>query len=431
MTAERAMQNTRRSQSAATAKSVSLSARALALVALRRWRTSREFSDAIIQRALRQIELSAQDRAFAQELFYGVLRNLTLLDFWIDCLRPRQTEAELREILRLGLYQLFLLGAAEHAAVYETVELARKQQHSFINGVLRSALRQKEELSARAQAQPLAVRFSHPEFLVGRWESEFGRKPVSELCAWNNRAASLYARVNRMKLSVADFLRRHAGASILRNYESFVALPSIPTEALLRGDCYMQDPSTSLACRLIDPQPDERILDACAAPGGKSGYLAELMGNRGEIVACDRDADRVDRLRENLDRLGLTNIEVMEHDWRQGGISGRKFQKILLDVPCTNTGVMRRRVDVRWRLRPDDFARMHGQQMSIARAVIPSLKTGGVFVYSTCSLEREENEQSIEELSQEFPQLRLDATESVLPFRDDFDGAFAARFVWR
>ncbi len=403
------------------------SARALAAHALQRWRTSREFADVVIQRDLAKSGLAASDRAFAHEIFYGVLRNLTLLDFWIDCLRGEKLEADARDILRLGLYQLFVLGVAEHAAVYETVELARKRQRSLINAVLRAALRQKQELSQRVKAEPIAVQLSHPQFLLERWEKEFGPRS-SDLCLWNNRPAPLYARVNQLKIPVPDFLGRHPGSSLLPGYNSFVALPGIPAEALARGDCYMQDPSTSIACRLLDPQPDERILDACAAPGGKTGYIAELMENRGDIVACDRNPERVGLLRDNLKRLGVTNADLMENDWLRGGIGARKFDRILLDASCTNTGVMQRRVDVRWRLRPDDFVRMHDQQMIIARAVIPSLKSAGVFVYSTCSLEREENEHVIEEISREFPHLKLNKTQSLLPFRDGVDGTFAARF---
>src|SRR2546421_7986846 len=359
---------------------------------LRRWRTSRHFADTIIQRALPGSGLSARDRAFAQEMFYGVLRNLTLLDFRIHCIRREKIALEVRDILRLGLYQLFFLRAAEHAAVYETVQLARKPPRALINGVLRTALRRKQELSERAQEQPLAVQFSHPQFLLDRWQTSFGEQPVSDLCRWNNRPAPLWARVNRIKISVLEFLRAHPGSFVLPKHDSFVGLPGIPRGALTRGECYIQDPSTTMACHLLNPQPDERILDACAAPGGKTGYLAELMKNRGQIMACDRDGERVDLLRVNLQRLGVDNVDILQIDWLRHGAKPQPFDKILVDAPCTNTGVMRRRIDVRWRLDPSDFGCMRRQQLVIARSVIPLLKRGGVFVYSTCSLEREENE---------------------------------------
>ena len=375
--------------------------------------------------------LSASDRALAQELFYGVLRNLTLLDFWIDSLQRKNTGATARDILRLGLYQIFLLATPEHAAVFETVELASKSRRSFINAILRTALRRKDELSTRTTVQPISVQFSHPSFLIERWQSEFGQNAVNDLCCWNNRPAPLYARTNRAKISVTNFLHDHPGSFLVPGHDNFVAVPSLPVEMLARGECYMQDPSTSLACRLLHPQPGERVLDACAAPGGKTGYLAELIEGRGEIVACDHDRRRLKSLEENMYRLGITNVRVRRHDWLDGPLDAALFDRILLDAPCTNTGVMRRRVDVRWRLRPSDFNRMQKKQMAISRVVIPMLRPGGAFVYSTCSLEREENENVVKQISHEFPDLRLERTEAVLPFRDGFDGAFAARFASR
>jgi len=403
------------------------SSRRSALDALRRWRTTTEFADAILQNVFARSQLSASDRAFAQELFYGVLRNLTLLDFWIGFLRRGRIEAALRDILRLGLYQLFLLGSSEHAAVYETVELASKQQRPVVNAVLRAALRQKDKLLEQTSAEPLAVRLSHPAFLIDRWQNAFGPDATARLCHWNNQPPVLYARVNRLRTSVSDFLATHPGASLLPGYDSFVSLTRI--QDLGRGEFYVQDPSTACACELLRPRPGERVLDACAAPGGKSAYLAEMMNNRGVIVACDRSPKRVELLRTNLARLGVTNAVIANHDWRSGTLAADEFDRILLDAPCSNTGVMRRRVDVRWRLRPDEFTQMHELQMTIARNVIPLLKPGGILVYSTCSLEREENGGVIEQIEREFPRLKLDVMKSVLPFRDQFDGAFAARLI--
>jgi 16S rRNA (cytosine967-C5)-methyltransferase len=410
---------------------VTPSARALALNALRQWRAGRNFADAVLQKLLAGCRLTGSDRALAQEIFYGILRNLTLLDFWIDSLRPDKIQVSARDILRVGLYQILLLGTPAHAAVFETVELAPKSQRSFINAVLRAGLRRKDELSARASEQPISVQFSHANFLIERWENEFGRKATIDLCSWNNRPPPLYARINRAKISVPDFLRNHLGTFVVPGYDNFVAISSIPVQTLSRGECYMQDPSTGLACQLLDPQPGDRILDACAAPGGKTGYLAELMKGRGELVACDRDRQRLKLLEENVHRLGIANVRARQHDWLRGKLDAPPFDKILLDAPCTNTGVMRRRVDVRWRLRSDDFERMQKQQLAIARSVISLLKPNGVFVYSTCSLEREENENVTGKISHEFPNLQLERMESVLPFRDGFDGAFAARFVGR
>jgi 16S rRNA (cytosine967-C5)-methyltransferase len=415
-----------------------VNSRAVTLAALEEWRGGRKFADAILNERLRNVELGAADRAFATELFYGVLRNLILLDFWIGELRSGHLDDDSRDLLRLGLYQLFLLHTPEHAAIYETVELAGRRNRALINGVLRNAVRAKAKLLQKTTAQKGGVRTSHPQFLIDRWTWNFGVREAEAVCEWNNCPPPIYARINRLRTSDAEFLAWLGPAYCTDRIPqlrdgvpvNFVRLMNLPSEALAGGLCYIQDPSTALACTVLDPQPGERILDACAAPGGKTGYVAELMKNDGFILACDRDQSRVETLRGNLERLGVKIARTIEHDWAQQTLSGEPpFDRILIDAPCSNTGVMRRRVDVRWRLTPDDFARMAAEQLRIVRATIPLLKPGGVLVYSTCSMEPEENEEAIGMIRTEFPFLHLDEEKSVMPFREKFDGAFAARLI--
>jgi 16S rRNA (cytosine967-C5)-methyltransferase len=355
-----------------------------------------------------------------------------LLDFWIERLRSGGLDHGSRDLLRLGLYQLFCLGTPSHAAVFETVQLSGKRNRALINGVLRNAVRHGEELRTEAAAQPLSVQASHPEFLLERWRNGFGAAATDALAQWNNTPAPLYARVNSRRISVDDFVGAHAGAERIATRANFVRLAEVPHDALARGECYIQDPSTAAACELLDPQPGDSVLDACAAPGGKSGYIAELMQDRGRLVACDRDASRVTLLAQNLERLGLASATVVRHDWSLSStpaeLNAQSFDRILLDAPCTNTGVMRRRVDLRWRLRSDDFQRMPNEQLAIVGSLLPLLKPGGVFVYSTCSIEGDENELVAKRVLEMFPMLRLAEQRSVLPYRDGFDGAFAARF---
>ena len=369
------------------------------------------------------------DRAFARELFYGVLRNLRLLDFWISLLRKEKLDDASRDLLRLGLYQLFLLRTAKHAAVNETVALAAKKQRSLINGVLRTAQRREEELCAEANAQPIGVRLSHPDSLIARWRENFGAETAETLAQWNNRPAPIYVRINRLKIQPEEFFATHPQFHRLRDPADFVELTYVPSDALTAGHFYIQDPSTIVACEMLDPQPEERVLDACAAPGGKTAFLAQLMNNRGSIVACDRDTERLAMLRENLDRLGVENTSIVPQDWSQplSAPTLAPFDRLLIDAPCSNTGVMRRRIDVRWRLQADDFARMQKRQLAIARNVVALLKPQGTLVYSTCSLEPEENEQVVEQLLQEFPDLRLGEKRFVTPFADGLDGAFVAK----
>ena len=408
------------------------SARESALAALRLWRREKRFADSIISGILANADLTVSDRAFAFELFYGVLRNLTLLDFWIDSLRTSRIESSVRDVLRLGVYQIFLLKTPEHAAVHETVAIAGKKQRSIVNAVLRTAIRQRNELFADANAQLLFVRTSHPQFLVERWQQHFGTEYTEKLCKWNNRPAPIYGRINRIKIDPEVFALLYPDSRPLPSNPDFVEFNNLPTAALDSGQCYIQDPSTAMACQLLDPKPGEKILDACAAPGGKTTYLAQLMQNRGLIIACDRDRKRLQILKDNIGRLGTTIVRAIRHDWARDDppeeiLSIAPFDRVLLDAPCTNTGVMRRRIDVRWRLRPEDFSRMSNEQLTIARAVLRLLKPGGTLVYSTCSLEPEENEQVVRRLLAELPALGLEAERDSLPFRDGFDGAYAAR----
>jgi 16S rRNA (cytosine967-C5)-methyltransferase len=408
------------------------SARRVALVALKTWRKKNKFADAIISQLLAKSTLAAADRAFSVELLYGILRNLTLLDFWIGQLRDARVDVDLRDILRLGLYQLFVARTPEHAAVYETVALAPKRQRPIVNGILRTAIRRREELQRLVDAQPLDIRFSHPKFLIERWTEQFGAAAAQALCEWNNQPPPIYARINQFKIDRQSFLEHYPNARPLPNFPNFVELSS-PTDALNRGDCYVQDPSSAIACELLDPKTGEKILDACAAPGGKTSYIVELMNNSGLLVACDREGKRLRLLQENLTRLGVGIAKVTQHDWTKRPLpraihDQTPFDRILIDAPCSNTGVMRRRVDVRWRLRPIEFQRMQARQIEIIRAVLPFLKTNGILVYSTCSLEREENEGVAEALLRKVSILRLENQRKCLPFVDHFDGAFAARF---
>jgi 16S rRNA (cytosine967-C5)-methyltransferase len=277
---------------------------------------------------------------------------------------------------------------------------------------------------------------SHPQFLIERWQNNLGHDLTEQLCAWNNAPPKIYARINRLKIEYEDFLRLYPRSVRLEDNRDFVRVDAIPVAALNRGDCYIQDPSTIISCRLLDPRPGENILDACAAPGGKTAYLAQLMKNRGRIIACDRGQERMTLLGENMTRLGVRIAHGLLCDWESDRIpaeiiSAAPFDRILVDAPCSNTGVMQRRVDVRWRLRPSDFVQMPERQLKIVRSVLPLLKANGALVYSTCSLDREENDLVVRRILSDFSLLSLEQQDQLLPFRDGFDGAFAARFIRR
>ena len=407
-------------------------ARTLCQRALMEWEKGTTFSDEILHGLLERHPLQPSDRGLLTELFYGVLRHLRQLDFLIGQLREGALDERTRNLLRAGLYQIFHLRVPAHAAVNETVSMAGPTR-GLVNAVLRRALREQEDLSQRLASQPLAVRESHPDFLVDRWTAQFGAESAEALCRLNNTPSENFFRVNTLKTSLETLLELQPDAFVQDSSRSVLKLRRIPSEWLESGWGYVQDPSTLLAPDLLDPQPGERVLDACAAPGGKSTYMAQKMGGRGRVMACDLYDSRIRRLKENVARLGTISVRVHLLDFLLVPEAGSPlleapFDRILLDVPCSNTGVIRRRVDVRWRLTEEDFLRMPVQQFALVRRAVPLLKAGGVLVYSTCSLEHEENTAVVEQIARELPELALEEVRTSLPFRDAVDGSFAARF---
>ncbi len=414
--------------------------RRIAVHALQSWENGHRHADDILTSFSRQAELSSADHALLQQLFYGVIRSLTRLDALIDRLRDGKLSRENRNLLRLGLHQLFDTRMPVHAAVNETVSLARQRRdRSVINGVLRNADRKRDELAAHLARQPLAVRESHPDFLIDRWTQQFGAEVAIELCGWNNQPPSVYLRINRLAATdteksndseetICNTIANHERTTTLDAHPDFFRIEGpVPKEWIQRGWIYLQDPSTRLACELLDPQAGEHILDACAAPGGKAALMA-VSGAR--ITAVDRGDKRLDRLHENLQRLRAGDlVEVRDLDWLSGDacqhFADTRFDAILLDLPCSNTGVMRRRVDVRWRLTPDGFTAQAEQQFQITRATLPLLKPGGRLVYSTCSIDPVENDDVIDRLLAAHPELSRESSVECLPWRDGFDGAFA------
>ncbi len=406
--------------------------RALCQRALLEWEKGRIFSDEILHNLLEKHVLTPPDRGLLTELFYGVLRHLRQLDCVIGWLRSGELDPETRNLLRAGLYQIFHLRIPAHAAVFETVSLATRSG-GLVNAVLRRATREQEVLQTKLSQEPMAVRESHPDFLVDRWTTQFGAEAAEKLCQLNNASSENYFRVNTLKTTLGRLCEVNPDAVVEDAARGVLKLRRIPADWLSLGLGYVQDPSTLTAPDLLDPQPGERVLDTCAAPGGKTTYMAQKMNGKGVILACDLYESRVGRLRDNVSRLGASSVRVHQLDFMMlpepgSPLLDTPFDRILLDVPCSNTGVIRRRVDVRWRLTEEDFVRMPVQQLALVRRAVPLLKSGGKLVYSTCSLEQEENDGVVEAAIKAFPELELEEVRRILPFQDGMDGAFAARF---
>jgi 16S rRNA (cytosine967-C5)-methyltransferase len=424
--------------------------REIALRVLRQRDRGAAYVEHLLEVALAGAALAPPDRALCQELTYGVARWQATLDWLI----ARKTDGRaqppaLQSLLRLGLYQLFWLDRIpDHAAVNETVALARESgfgaQAGFLNAVLRGCLRERdatEQLLAELKTRQPALGWSHPEWLWMRWRERWGADATARLMEWNNTPAKTYARVNTLKTEPGALLKQWREEEdveydfLLRDWtgENLVfELKSHPPLAKLRsfqqGRFYVQDPSTLLAVRELDPQPGETVLDLCAAPGGKTTHIAQLMGNQGRLVACDLSADRLNLLQENCTRLGVTCVEPIQLSALDAHPS-TLCDRVLADVPCSNTGVMRRRIDLRWRLRPEDIGRLSATQLELLRRAAGHVKPGGTLVYSTCSLEPEENGGVVERFLALHTGFKLERTRELRPFSDGVDGAFVARLV--
>lgn len=405
--------------------------RSIAAEVLTEWQKTPRFAADILDDWTRRTALSPPNAAFLHDIVLTSLRNLSLLDHWTDQLtQGKHLDHRTRWLLRIGLCQLLLLGVPSHAAVNETVSAAGRAG-SLVNAVLRRADREHTRLVEQAATLPLGIAHSHPEFLVRRWIKIMGKSKAESLCLWNQEPAPVFVRVNRLHDESDERLARTPGL-VLSSEEDFYQCESAPREALRQGLCYAQDPSTSIAPRMLGAKPGETVLDACAAPGGKTALIAQMMCNEGRIIACDSSAARLPRLRENLTRLRVRLAQVMQHDLLSDApppFGDLLFDRILLDVPCSNTGVMRRRVDVRWRLQEADFVTLAQTQRAIAESALRYLKPGGTLVYSTCSIDPEENQNLVKAVLEAHPELELVESRLVFPPKDLMDGAYAARLV--
>jgi 16S rRNA (cytosine967-C5)-methyltransferase len=356
------------------------------------WKRSGRNADELLE------ERAPAERAFVQELFYGCIRQQLALHFMIPAERKPQRAVE--TILEIGLYQLAFMRVAAHAAVHETVELAKKfaspAEAKFVNAVLRNP-------RPLEQAEPW-VRLSHPRWLWARHGDAW--------CEWNNTPPPVYVRGEKSCPGVLEPTGLHPLCYRVVDAAKFFAAP---------GKYYVQDPSTLIAVDELDPQPGESILDLCAAPGGKTTHIAQKMKNHGQVIAADSSNVRLQLVAENCRRLGISIVATLACDSGRC-LRGRQFDRVLVDAPCSNTGVLRRRVDLRWRIRQEEFARLAAVQRKLLTAAFELAKPGGVVIYSTCSLEPEENEHVIAH----FPGLA--SQRAVVPPRDGMDGAFVAKF---
>jgi len=446
-----------------------LSARRIALEVLYKIGVKGAYSRIALDSALSTHELSKQDRALVTELVYGVIRHLNTLDWVLNTYSSNRKIEEfspyVRNILRLGAYQLMYLDRIPaYAAINESAEMSKEFEHSGIVSIVNAVLRAvSDNVNDIIYPDPqknlsyyLSIKYSHPQWLITRWLSRLGEKETIQLCEVNNQAPPLTIRTNTLKtareelirileeedLGVEESLVAPKGLKI----RDFVSLTQL--ESFRNGLFTVQGESSQLISYILAPQPGETVLDACAAPGGKTTHMAELMKNTGSIIALDIRKPRLEMIKENCIRLGITNVKAEFLDaTKASSLYSKKVDRCLVDAPCSSLGIIQSQPEVRWnRDYRETLVKMPQLQSAILDDVCLCVKPKGVLVYAVCSLEPEEGEKVIEKFLKERPLFHLESVKPYLPlskeelvdengflriypYRHHMDGMFACRMV--
>ena len=393
------------------------------------------------------------------DLVSGVTRWRRWLDFLVDSFLtgdPGELEPRVRILLRLGLFELLLTKTPDYAVVNEVVRTARKmvgrRVTGLINGILRTAIRQRDELPEPAGddlADVLGIQYSHPTWMVQRWLDRYGEESTERLLKYNNQRPRFGLRLRNANRDAIRQRLKQKGVEIERSsyLDDFLRteqLRPILQEGLIEeGEVLIQDEAAGVVVRMVGPAAGERILDACAAPGGKSVYLADLVGSTGTVVGVDRNISRLQLLDKLSKRLGIDHLSTKVADFRKldPATVGGQFDKVLLDVPCSGLGVLSKRADLRWRKHPEEIVDLTHLQDELLESAALFVKKGGFLIYSTCTLEPEENDARVEKFLTSSKSFILDpvgdevpdclrTTEGYyrsIPFEHEIDGAFAAR----
>lgn len=410
-----------------------------------------EFLDQSFERRI--APLDARDRRWTRELVYGMLRHRG----WIDAIlsdRVRgglvRLDPDVIDLLRLGVYQLTNMGSVPaYAAIAQTVELAKRRHglgaSKLVNAVLRRTDRERDELNVPVPSEAdeaLSLRYSHPRWLIARWIERLGEQDTERLLALNNAEAPIVIRPYGIVREQLEAMLEEAGVHVAEApyVPESIAISGGTTftelGAFKKGLFFVQDPAATLVTEYAAIPSGATVADLCAAPGGKAIELSKVAGS---VIASDRSFGRLQRLLANQQRLEMTSLFPFVGDARNPAIT--PVDAVLIDVPCTGTGTFRRHPDARWRLKISDFAVMSALQKTITRAAANVVKSGGLLIYSTCSLEREENDEQVDQFLSENPNWVLEPPPEgsvapelldggrlrVLPQRHGTDGAFAAR----
>lgn len=410
----------------------------MALKTLIRWEKGKPLLDEILSQVLvKSVLPDPRDRAFCGELVNGVVRHLYYLDYVLSRFSEEPLERmdpEVRNLLRLSAYQLLFTRVPARAAVAEAVKLLKRRRGKWVISFVNAVLRRVAEVRENPPEPPremnpvayLSVRYSYPEWLVERWVSRFGEGETERLLAAGNQRPPLVVRANTLRVTrdqllvylkpeipEADPCRYSPEGIVLQGFRG----PITELRAFRVGWLQVQDEASQLVSYLLSPRPGERVLDACAGVGGKTTHLAQFMRNTGRIYACDLYPWRLKRLEENAKRLGVTNVEIISGDVLTSvkALGGNFFDRILIDAPCTGTGIIRRHPDIKWARKPEDLVKVPEKQLALLEGLAGTLKPGGIMVYATCSLEPEENEEVVRKFLGMSPKFEIEDPRPVLP----------------
>ena len=419
---------------------------------------NRRLTDVLSDRITRG-KFSDQEKRFITEIVQGSVRMAGRLDWELSHVFNGSIEdlkLNYLILLRIGLYQIrYMDGIPDYAAVTTTVQLA-KQIHQNLGGLTNALLRSllKEDIpkvpDEKTPIDYTAQYYSHPEWMISKWISETNFKDAIALAEWNNKAPQIWFRVNTITYTVTKFKNYLKKNEI--EFDQFPYLKNffspkggvgllINSDLFKEGSISIQDPVGGLIVTLLDPQKDETVIDACSAPGGKTGFIAELMKNKGKILAFDKSQERLTRLSIGMKRLSVDIVDAEIKDLTTEKVP--ESNRIITDVPCTGTGVMAKRADLRWRRDMDNLLELHLQQRKILWQAALSVKSGGILVYSTCSIEFEENWMVVKAFLKSHPNFKVDNASNYVPdeFVDDkgalftfppkhgIDGGFAVRLI--
>lgn len=384
---------------------------------------SQAYSNLLLHQTINKYQIEANDRALLTELTYGTLQHKYTLDYYLEPFIRGKIELWVKWLLRLSLYQMvYLSKIPEHAIVHEAVEIAKRRGHqgiaSMVNGILRSVLRigVPSVDKIKDPIERLAIETSHPKWLVEFFIDSYGIEKTTTMLKENNCSPKQTVRVNTLKVTVEEAIAKLAEEDVRAEQSQVIPCclyitngQASRTKAFQEGLITIQDESSMMPAIVLNPNPGDKVLDMCAAPGGKTTHLAQIMKNEGSILATDLHPHKLDLIEENANRLGVHIIETAPVDGRRAAelLEHESFDCVLVDAPCSGLGVMRRKPDIKYTKREEDFDRLHEIQLELLQNAVKVLKPGGKLVYSTCTVNIKENEGTVKALISSHPEMKL------------------------